>query len=221
MTMDAQQAYEWIAKRGIVAGMRGAFVPDAALALCETMMDNDIDIFEFTMNSEQPVEAMRAVKEKYDASVCAGMGTVLDVETAKKVIDAGADFIVSPAFQADVVKYVLDAGVLVAPGVATPSEAVAAWDMGVKLLKLFPIGALGIGYFKAMFGPLKHMKFMCNGAMHADNAHDFIQAGAVAVGMSSWLTGDGTWNASRLRSRARILVNAVATGRGEAPVREA
>jgi 2-keto-3-deoxy-6-phosphogluconate aldolase len=92
--------------------------------------------------------------------------------------------------------------------------------MGVKLLKIFPIGALGIDYFKAMFGPLDHMKFMCNGGMDADNAREFIQAGAIAVGMAGWLSGDGTWPESRLRSRARVLVNAVVSGQGTAITEE-
>jgi 2-dehydro-3-deoxyphosphogluconate aldolase/(4S)-4-hydroxy-2-oxoglutarate aldolase len=164
---------------------------------------------------------MQAVKARFGDAACVGMGTVLDVETAKRVIDAGADFIVSPAFQPEVVEFVLSQGVFMAPGVITPSEAVAAWSMGVKMLKLFPIGSLGLDYFKAMFGPLDHMKFMCNGGMNDNNAGDLIKAGAVAVGMASWLTGDGSWTDSRLRSRARVLVNAVAVARGEAPKQEA
>ncbi len=156
---------------------------------------------------------MQAVKAEYGDEACVGMGTVLDVETAQRVIDAGADFVVSPAFQPEVVLTVLASGILVAPGVATPSEAVEAWGMGVKLLKLFPIGALGIDYFKAMFGPLNHMTFMCNGAVNDQNSHEFIAAGAVAIGMGGWLVGDGTWSDSKLRSRARILVNAVESAR--------
>ena len=157
---------------------------------------------------------MRAVKAEFGAAACVGMGTVLDLESAREALDAGADFVVSPAFQPEIVSAVRDGGVLMGPGVATPSEAVAAWAMGVKLLKLFPIGALGIDYFTAMFGPLKHMTFMCNGAMDDQNAREFIQAGAVACGMGGWLVGDGTWSKSRLRSRARILANAVSSAKG-------
>ena len=156
---------------------------------------------------------MRAVKDEFGAAVCVGMGTVLDLDSAKAALDAGADFVVSPAFQPEIVRAVMDRGVLMGPGVATPSEAVAAWDMGVKLLKLFPIGALGIDYFTAIFGPLRHMTFMCNGAIDDQNAREFIGAGAVACGMGGWLVGDGTWSKSRLRSRARILVNAVRSAR--------
>ncbi|QPC81953.1 bifunctional 4-hydroxy-2-oxoglutarate aldolase/2-dehydro-3-deoxy-phosphogluconate aldolase [Phototrophicus methaneseepsis] len=219
--MRAEQAYNLIEDTVIVAGMRGAFPPHVALPLVETLLEIGIRVFEFTYNSEQPIEAMQAVKETFGDSVCAGMGTVLAVEDAVRVMDAGADFIVSPAFQREIVQAVMARDILMAPGVATPSEAVAAWGMGVKLLKLFPIGALGIDYFKAMFGPLNHMRFMCNGAINDSNASEFIQAGAVAVGMAGWLTGDGTWPASRLRSRGQILKNAVAVARGDEPMWEA
>jgi len=213
--MDSSTALEYVKESGIVAGMRGAFPPDVALHVASVMMGEGINCFEFLMNSDEPIEAMQAVKAEYGDEACVGMGTVLDVATAEKVMDAGADFVVSPAFQPDVVKAVLARDILVAPGVATPSEAVHAWEMGVKLLKLFPIGALGIDYFKAMFGPFNHMTFMCNGAMTDENARAFIQAGAVACGMGGWLVGDGTWNDSKLRSRARILVNAVDSALGD------
>ena len=211
--MNSQTAFQTIKASGIVAGMRGAFPPDVALHVTETLMTEGIHVFELMMNSEEPIAAMQAVKAEYGDEACVGMGTVLDAATAQAVLDAGADFVVSPAFQADVVAAVLAQDVLVAPGVVTPSEAVAAWEMGVPLLKLFPIGALGLDYFKAMFGPLSHMNFMCNGAMTDQNAREFLSAGAVACGMGGWLVGDGTWSRSKLRSRARILVNTVQAAR--------
>ena len=212
--MKPEAALDMIVEDGIVAGMRGAFPPDVALAVSEVLMVEGIRCFELMMTSEAPIDAMRALKAEYGAEACVGMGTVLDVETANRVLDAGADFVVSPAFQPDVVAAVMRRNVLMGPGVATASEAVAAWDMGVKLLKLFPIGALGIDYFRAIFGPLAHMTFMCNGAMDDKNAREFLLAGAVACGMGGWLVGDGTWGKSRLRSRARILVNAVESAGG-------
>ena len=213
--MNSSQAFNMIEAGGIVAGMRGAFPPDVALRVSETLMGEGIFAFEFMMNSVEPIAAMQAVKAEYGDDACVGMGTVLDVPTARAVLDAGADFAVSPAFQPEVVAAVLAQDILMGPGVATPSEAAAAWGMGVKLLKLFPIGALGIDYFKAVFGPLGHMSFMCNGAMTDQNAREFLSAGAVACGMGGWLVGDGTWSRSRLRSRARILVNAVQAARAD------
>ncbi|MYE26133.1 MAG: bifunctional 4-hydroxy-2-oxoglutarate aldolase/2-dehydro-3-deoxy-phosphogluconate aldolase [Chloroflexi bacterium] len=211
--MDTEAALQAIKSSGIVAGMRGAFPPDVALRVAEVLMNEGINVFEMMMNSDEPIAAMQALKAEYGANACVGMGTVLNVESAHRVLDAGADFVVSPAFQADVVTAVMDRGVLMGPGAATPSEAVAAWGMGAPLIKLFPIGALGIDYFTAIFGPLKHMTFMCNGAINDQNAREFIRAGAVACGMGAWLVGDGAWSKSQLRSRARILVNAVASGR--------
>ena len=210
--MNSQAALDAITASGIVAGMRGAFPPDVALRTSEALMNEGITVFEMLMNSQQPIAAMQALKAEYGAEACVGMGTVLSLDDARAALDAGADFVVSPAFQPDIVAAVMARDVLMGPGAATPSEAVAAWEMGVKLIKLFPIGALGIDYFEAMFGPLRHMRFMCNGAMNDQNAREFMRAGAIACGMGGWLVGDGNWSRSRLRSRARILVNAVRGG---------
>lgn len=204
-----QRTYDLIIDTRIIAGLRGEFMPEVAIRTARTLLDYGIQVFEFTMNSTQPITAMQAVKREFGDAVCVGMGTVLDVETARRVLDAGAEFVVSPAFQPEVVETVMKSNVLVAPGVTTPTEAVHAWDMGVKMLKLFPIGALGLDYFKAMFAPLNHMKFMCNGGMNAENAGQFIQAGAVACGMAGWLTGDGHMDESLMRRRAEQLVQAV------------
>ena len=207
--MNAESALRAITDTRIVAGMRGNFPPDIALRTSQALMGEGICCFEMLMNSQQPIAAMQALKAEYGDEACVGMGTVLSAGAAQQAIQAGADFIVSPAFQPEVVRAAQAADVLVAPGVATPTEAVAAWQLGVPLLKLFPIGALGVDYFAAIYGPLGHMRFMCNGAMNDQNARELIQAGAVAVGMGGWLVGDGNWGRSRLRSRARILVNAV------------
>ena len=214
--MQTEQALNWIVKTKVVAGMRGYFPPEVALDLTRLLIEHDITAFEFTLNSTQPIEAMQAVKREFGDAVCVGMGTVLDTESARKVLDAGADFVVSPAFQPQVVEVVQKADVLIAPGIITPSEAVQAHDLGVQLLKIFPIGALGLDYFKAIRGPLNHLKFMCNGEMTADNAVDFLQAGAVAVGMAAWLTGDGRTPENILRNRAEAMRQAVQIANGNA-----
>lgn len=199
------ETYQFLSNTQICAGMRGAFPPDYALRLAETLIKNGIVIFEFTMNSEQPIEAMKAVKAEFGKDVCVGMGTVLDTPTAERVLEADADFVVSPAFQPEIVAIVTQSNCLMAPGIATPSEAVQAWAMGVDILKLFPIGTLGVDHFKAIYGPLNHMKFMCNGGMNGDNAAQFIEAGAIAVGMANWLTGDGSWSMEQIGERAKSL----------------
>lgn len=218
--MDARDVYNAIEALGMVAGMRGQFTPEKALRVTGILMEHGIHIFEPTMNSTQPIETMQAIKREYGDEAIVGMGTVLDTDTARRALDAGADFLVSPAFAPDVVVLARTRDVMMIPGVVTPTEAVNAWEMGVSLLKLFPVGALGVDYFKAMFGPLDHMKFMCNGAMNAQNAHDFLAAGAVAAGMSGWLTGDGDTELDLIRRRAQMMVEAIHMARtGQRPPR--
>lgn len=213
--MNTQTAFDYVQRVGLMAGMRGYFPPHIALQVTGVLMGEGINVFEFTMNSEQAIEAMQAAKREYGADACVGMGTVLDAETATRVLDAGADFIVSPAFNRDVVRAAQEADVLVAPGVITPTECVDAWALGVKLLKIFPIGPLGIDYFKAIRGPLDHIQFMCNGGTNDVTVRQFMEAGAVACGMANWLTGDGHMPLETIRTRARLLrqiVQEVRTG---------
>jgi 2-dehydro-3-deoxyphosphogluconate aldolase / (4S)-4-hydroxy-2-oxoglutarate aldolase len=203
--MNTESAYTMVERSGIMAGMRGDFPPDTAVRIAHVLVEEGINVFELMMNSVEPVEAMQAIKREFGDAVCSGMGTVLDVESAQRVLDAGADFVVSPAFHPGVVKAAQAADVLVAPGVITPTEIVDAWALGVKLLKIFPIGPMGIDYYKALQGPLGHVKFLCNGGTDDITVRQFMEAGAVGCGMSGWLTGNGHTSLDTIRHRARTL----------------
>jgi len=204
--MNRSEVSDFILQHKFVAVMRGAFTPQVALDVVGVLYNEGIRAFELTMNSEQPIEALRALQDAYGKEICVGMGTVLDAGDVPGLIDAGAQFIVSPAFQPDVVQATHQYDTLMIPGVITPSEAVAAWNIGCEILKLFPIGVLGVDYFKSVFGPLDHMQFMCNGGVNAENAHAFLKAGALACGLAGWLTGDGTTSLDIIRNRARQLL---------------
>jgi 2-dehydro-3-deoxyphosphogluconate aldolase/(4S)-4-hydroxy-2-oxoglutarate aldolase len=214
--MNTETAFGIVEQCGLMAGLRGHFPPDHALKIARVLVEEGINVFEFTMNSDQAIEAMQATKREFGGDVCAGMGTVLDVDTAARVLEAGADFIVAPSFNVGVVKAAQAADVLVAPGVITPTEIVDAWATGVKFLKIFPIGPMGLDYFKAVRGPLDHVKFMCNGGTNDVSVREFLQAGAMACGMANWLTGDGhNMTLDTIRQRARKLreiVDAVRSG---------
>lgn len=203
--MNAETAYQFIERGAIMSGMRGAFTPAVALDVTRVLMEEDINVFEFTTNSVQPFEAMQAVKKLFGKDACVGMGTVLDSDMAQRALDAGADFVVAPSFSPAVVELAKAQDILVIPGVMTPTECVDAWSLGVKLLKIFPVGNLGVDYFASVRGPLDHIKFICNGGMTGENAPQFIKAGAVAAGMAAWVTGDGTWPLDMIRQRARIV----------------
>ncbi len=203
--MNTEAAYNCVERSGIMAGMRGHFPPDNALRIAGVLVEEGINVFELTMNSDQAIESMQAIKREFGDDVCSGMGTVLDADTARRVLDAQPDFIVSPAFSREVVKTAQAGDVLVAPGVITPTEIVDAWAMDVKLLKIFPIGSLGLDYFKAVRGPLNHVKLMCNGGTNDVTVREFMEAGAVACGLASWLTGTGNMPLDTIRHRARTL----------------
>lgn len=213
--MNAETAYQFIERGAIMSGMRGAFTPAVALEVTRVLIKEGIDVFEFTTNSVQPYEAMQAVKKLFGEDACVGMGTVLDTDMAKRALDAGADFVVAPSFSPAVVELAKSQDILVIPGVMTPTECVDAWSLGVKLLKIFPVGNLGVDYFASVRGPLDHIKFICNGGMTGENAPQFIKAGAVAAGMAAWVTGDGTWPLDTIRQRAKIIrdgIDAVRSG---------
>lgn len=214
--MNADAALERIEQGVLMAGMRGKFPPEVALDYAHVLLESaQIDVFEFTMNSERPIEAMQAAKKHYGDRVVSGMGTVLDAEMARRVIDAGGDYIIAPSFNREVIEVAQAAGVLVVPGVITPTECVDAWATGAKLLKIFPIGVLGLEYFKSLRGPLSHINFICNGGMTDQNVGDFLKAGAAACGMAGWLTGDGSMPVVEVERRAirlREIVTSVKTG---------
>jgi 2-dehydro-3-deoxyphosphogluconate aldolase/(4S)-4-hydroxy-2-oxoglutarate aldolase len=203
--MDAQTGFDYVERCGLMAGMRGKFPPETALRICEALVEEGINVFEFTLNSSQAIEGMQLTKRELGSSVCAGMGTVLDVDAARRVLDAEPDFIVAPAFNPEVVKTVQAANVFIAPGVITPTECVDAWAMGVKLLKIFPIGPLGLDYFKAVRAPLDHMKFLCSGGMNTETVALYLKAGATACNTATWLTGDGSLPLETVRERGRTM----------------
>jgi 2-dehydro-3-deoxyphosphogluconate aldolase/(4S)-4-hydroxy-2-oxoglutarate aldolase len=215
--MHADLVFQRIAHDGLVAAIRGAFPPEVALRAAEPAIRNGVTVIELTMNSEQPIAAMQAVKRAFGDAAVVGMGTVLDVNMAGQALDAGADFLVSPSFDADVLAAGRQAEVLTIPGVITPTEAVQAMRAGATLLKLFPIGPLGVDYFRAIRGPLNQVPMMANGGTTDANIGDFIRAGALACGMGSWLTGDGTWPTDEIARRARRLVDLVTAARTGAP----
>lgn len=215
--MDRQAAYDAIASLKLMAGLRGAFPPATALPVTDALMQLGIHVFEFTMNSTEALAAMQAAKRAYGGNAVVGMGTVLDRDTALQVLDAGADFVVAPSLDVNMVAAVHEAGVLAVPGVITPTEAVEAWRTGASLIKIFPIGNLGVDYFKNVRGPLDHIPFCCNGGMNDANVGAFLEAGAVACGMAAWLTGDGTMPINEIARRGRLLMDAVERVRSGRP----
>lgn len=127
------------------------------------------------------------LKNEYGGRVLVGAGTVLDAETAKRAIEAGADFIFSPIVDEATIEMTIRYGKISIPGVMTPTEIVKAYQAGADILKIFPASSLGPNYLRELKGPLGHIPMMPTGGVSLDNVQEFIKNGAVAVGVGSTL----------------------------------
>jgi len=158
--------------------------------------------------------ALRAIEEARGElpEVIMGAGTVLDAPTARQAILAGAQFLVTPTVSLDVIEVAHRYGVPVVPGAMTPTEILTAWEAGADMVKVFPASVLGPAFIKAVHGPLPQIPLVPTGGITADNAGDFIRAGAALVCAGGWLVDKEAVAAGRyevLTENARRLVEAV------------
>jgi 2-dehydro-3-deoxyphosphogluconate aldolase/(4S)-4-hydroxy-2-oxoglutarate aldolase len=176
------------------------------------LREGGITALEVTMTVPGAVEIIRIMARDKEPGMLIGAGTVLDAGTASDVIAAGADFVVSPVMDMDMVRACREAEVLVVPGAFTPTEIVAAWRTGADLVKVFPVTSLGPQFFRDLRGPLPHIRLMPTGGVTLENAREFIAAGACCVGIGSALLDRKTIDADdweALESRARRLVESL------------
>ena len=215
MPTNRQTATAAIEQAGIVAVIR---IKDPAKlqGVVDAISEGGIRALEVTMTVPGAIELIAALAPKMPAGFLLGAGTVVDAATAIKVIDAGAQFIVSPVFRREVIEACHSRDVAVTPGCFTPSEILDAWDAGADIVKVFPATALGPGYIKDVRAPLPHVKLMPTGGVTLDNAGDWITAGAVAVGVGSALTDAKAIEAGNfavIRSNAERIVASVRAAR--------
>jgi len=145
-----------------------------------------------------------------DEDVLVGAGTVLTLEQAREAVDAGARFLVSPGLDERIVRYAQERQVLMLPGVFTASEVLHARDLGIAAVKLFPADAVGPAYLKALRGPFPDLAVMPSGGVNADNAADWIAAGAVAVGMAGNLSpASASPDTAAIAAEARRVLSAI------------
>ena len=171
---------------GVVAVLRGAD-PRTVLDTAEALLAGGVTAIEVTADATGSTEMIRNLATELDGEAVVGAGTVLDAPTAQSAIAAGAEFVVSPSFHEEVVATCNRYGVLAAPGVMTPTEAVEAYEAGADVAKVFPAATLGPEHLAAMRGPLPQIPLLPTGGVTAENAGDYVEAGAVAVGAGSAL----------------------------------
>jgi len=192
----------------ILRGIEDRHADDTAQAL----IDGGIHMMEITMNTDGAPAMIQRWRSKFDGKAAVGAGTVTDVDLAKEAVAAGAQYLISPNLDEEVIAYGREHGLSVWPGVMTPTEIVKAWKAGADAVKIFPMGTLGIGYLQEIRGPLNDIPMIATGGVDLHNIADYFKAGANAVGMGSKLVNlewvrEGKF--AQVTERARQFVDIV------------
>jgi 2-dehydro-3-deoxyphosphogluconate aldolase/(4S)-4-hydroxy-2-oxoglutarate aldolase len=179
--MSKSEVIEKIKQIGVLPVIR-ANSADEARQVIEAIRKGGITTIEITMTVPNAIDLITDLSRD-DADILIGAGTVLDAETARKCVEAGAKFIISPALNLETIKFCNAREIVVMPGALTPTEIVQAWDAGADFVKVFPASAMGgASYLKSLKAPLPHIKLIPTGGVSLKNAADFFRAGAEAVG---------------------------------------
>ncbi len=184
--MSRGTALERILRGGIVAVVR-ADSGESLVRVVAALAEGGVTAAEMTFTVPDAVGVLRRVREALGDTVVLGAGTVLDAETARAAILAGAEFLVSPATRLDVIRMGRRYGVAVMPGAFTPTEILTAWEAGADVVKVFPADAVGPSYLRAIRGPLPQIRLMPTGGVDLETAEAFLKAGACCLGVGSSL----------------------------------
>ncbi|MDA7025276.1 bifunctional 4-hydroxy-2-oxoglutarate aldolase/2-dehydro-3-deoxy-phosphogluconate aldolase [Bacillus sp. CLL-7-23] len=178
-------ALSQIEKHKVIAIIRG-YRAEEAVRIAEALQIGGIRLVEITLNSPEAMKAIEAVSERFGHHMLIGAGTVLDPESARAALFAGAKFILSPTVNVETIKLTKRYGALSIPGAFTPTEILTAFESGGDIVKVFP-GTMGPGYIKDIRGPLPQIPLLPTGGVGLDNIGEFLEAGAIGAGMGSSL----------------------------------
>jgi 2-dehydro-3-deoxyphosphogluconate aldolase/(4S)-4-hydroxy-2-oxoglutarate aldolase len=219
--MTKEQVSRRLIEIGIVPVVR-ASSPHQARAAAEAVCAGGIPIAEVTMTVPGAIEVIAELVKSMGTEILVGAGTVLDAETARRCLDAGAEFLVSPGFDLATVKLANSDRKVMMAGALTPTEVINAWKAGADFVKIFPCGNLGgPKYIKALKGPLPQVPMVPTGGVNLDTAADFIRAGAVALGIGGELVSAAalkSGNYSEITQAARQYVSIVRETRQPAAI---
>ncbi len=215
--MPSKQAVvDELAESGVTAVLRGVDEDDI-VPVAEAVYEGGVTALELTADAKRCSEMIAAVDRALgDTDAVIGAGTVMDAAAARNVVEAGAEFVLAPNLNEEVIEVCNRAGVVCIPGVMTPTEADRAMAAGADMLKMFPASTVGPGHIGALQGPLGDVPIMPTGGISTDNVADYFDAGAVAVGAGSALVNyeaieDGDMDG--VRERAETFVAAVEDAR--------
>lgn len=213
--MDKIDMLKGMVDTGVVAIVR-LNSSESLTRVAEAIAEGGVRFIEFTMTTPGALEVLGKVTERFGDDVIFGAGTVLDAETARAAILAGARFVVAPNLNPEVITLCNRYSVPAMPGALTPTEIMQAWDLGADVVKVFPCSAFGPDYIKAVLAPLPHVKLAPVGGVELGNVAEYMRAGAACVGVGSSLVNskliaNGDW--AGLTERARGFIEGVQAGR--------
>jgi 2-dehydro-3-deoxyphosphogluconate aldolase/(4S)-4-hydroxy-2-oxoglutarate aldolase len=207
-----------IIETGLIPVVR-AESSDIAMRAIDAIKEGGISVLEITMTVPGAIRVIEEVVRRFGEDAIVGAGTVLDAETARVCILAGAQFIVSPALDLDTISCCRRYNIPVMPGAMTPSEVVTAWKAGADFVKVFPANAVGgASYIKALKAPLPQIELVPTGGVSLKTAADFIKAGAAALGVGADLVDTAALRAGEdkvITARARQFIEIVKSAREE------
>lgn len=195
--MVKPQALERVHKTGLVAVIRAARGEQLA-DVAEALVAGGVEVMEVTFTVPKAHRVLEQVAERLGDRILLGAGTVLDAETARIALLSGAEFIVSPTVNLEVIQLCRRYDKMVLPGALTPTEVLAAWEAGADIVKIFPSDLTGPTYLKALAGPLPQVRLMPTGGVNLETAAEFLRCGAFALGVGSSLVDPRAVAAGRL-----------------------
>ncbi len=210
--MSRSQTRNAIVETGIVPVVRASSA-DQALAACNAIVRGGIPTLEITMTVPRAIHVLEKLADSLGGKVLLGAGTVLDGETARAALLAGAEFLVTPALRVDVIKVAHRYSKVVMPGGLTPTEVLTAWEEGADFVKVFPCGNVGgPKYIRSLKAPFPHIQLIPTGGVNLENAMDFLLAGSSALGVGADLVDHKAMEAGKfevLEANARKFVDCV------------
>lgn len=215
--MDKTEKLNLIRETGIIAVMR-AKSSDQLIAAADAIQEGGVRVIEVTMTTPGALDVIAEATRRYGQDVLFGAGTVLDPETARAAILAGAGFIVAPTLNLSVLALCQRYSVPVIPGCFTPTEMLTAWEAGADMIKLFPAEIGGPDLVKAILAPLPQLEIVPVGGVTLETAAEFIRKGAVALGVGSNLINQrllDSGDMAELTRRAAAFIAEVKKGRGK------
>jgi 2-dehydro-3-deoxyphosphogluconate aldolase / (4S)-4-hydroxy-2-oxoglutarate aldolase len=216
--MTSKQILATITDVGVVPIVRTASA-ETAIAAVEAIHEGGVHVAEITMTVPGAIHALEKLADRFGGKVLLGAGTVLDPETARACLLAGAEFLVTPALRVSTIEVAKRYSKVIFPGALTPTEVLAAWDAGADAVKVFPCGNVGgPKYIKALKGPFPQIEMVPTGGVNVETTVDFIKAGACAVAVGGEIVDAKTIKEGKydvIAARARQFVELVAGARAE------